>query len=292
MDWFLEPFALGFQQRALLGGLIAVSMTSVVGVWLVLRGMNFFGDAFVHGVLPGIAAAVLFDFSPYLGAAVAAFAMVLGVEAVHRWTTLKEDTGIGLLFVGMMALGVTIISKATSYTGSLTSILFGDIMGVTRTDLIAQTVMAVVIIAASLVLYRPLLALSFSPQKARSLGMHPKLTHILLLVLIAAAVIGSFRAVGTLLVFGLLVGPPAFAALVARTVKQMFVISLLVGAFSVWLGLMISYHLGTAGSATMALVPITMFFVMLIAKQIFRQVRDRQDRRASSALDPLKGTLE
>ncbi|NLT31670.1 MAG: metal ABC transporter permease, partial [Propionibacterium sp.] len=157
---------------------------------------------------------------------------------------------------------------------------------------ITQGSMAAVVIVVSLVLYRPLLALSFSPQKAESLGMHPKLTHVLLLVLIAAAVIGSFQAVGTMLVFGLLVGPPAFAALVARTVKQMFVISVVVGAFSVWLGLMLSYHLGTAGSATMALVPITLFFAMLIIKQTVRRVRDNQRRRASSALDPLKGTLE
>lgn len=294
MDWLLEPFALGFQQRALIGGLIAASMASVVGVWLVLRGMNFFGDAFVHGVLPGIAAAVLFDFSPYLGAGIAAVAMVLGVEAVHRFTTLKEDTGIGLLFVGMMALGVVIISKANSYTGSLTSILFGDIMGVTRTDLITQGGIAAAVIIGSLVLYRPLLVSAFSPEKAESLGMRPKLTHVLLLVLIAAAVIGSFQAVGTMLVFGLLVGPPAFAALIARTVKQMFVISILVGAFSVWAGLVISYHLGTAGSATMALVPITMFFVMLAITRIVHRVRRgrAEQARISSAIDPLKGTLE
>ena len=130
MDWFLEPFLLGFQQRALIGGLAAGVMSSVVGVWLVLRGMSFFGDAFVHGVLPGIAAATIFGFNPYLGAAVAALVMVGGIELIHRQTALKEDTAIGLLFVGMMALGVAIISKSSSYTGSLANILVGDIFGV------------------------------------------------------------------------------------------------------------------------------------------------------------------
>ena len=109
MHWFVEPFLLGFQQRALIGGLIAAVMCSAVGVWMVLRGMSFFGDAFVHGVLPGIAAAVLFDFSPYLGAAVAAVIMVGGIEFIHRQTSLREDTAIGLLFVGMMALGVAMV---------------------------------------------------------------------------------------------------------------------------------------------------------------------------------------
>jgi ABC-type Mn2+/Zn2+ transport system permease subunit len=273
VDWLIEPFALGFQQRALVGGLVAALMCSVVGVWLVLRGMSFFGDAFVHGVIPGIAAAVLFDFSPYLGAAVAAAAMVGGMQLIYRTTTLKEDTSIGLLFVGMMALGVVIISRAESYTGSLTAILFGDALGVTWEDIRIQAIMAVVVILFAVLLYRPLMALSFSRAKAESLGMHPKLTHGLLLVLIATAVIGSFQAVGTMLVFGLLVGPPATAALVSRTVPVMFAVSTAIAAVSVVVGLGLSYHLGTAGSATMALVPIVLFFIVLAVRETLRRIR-------------------
>jgi ABC-type Mn2+/Zn2+ transport system permease subunit len=276
VDWLIEPFALGFQQRALVGGLVAALMCSVVGVWLVLRGMSFFGDAFVHGVIPGIAAAVLFDFSPYLGAAVAAAAMVGGMQLIYRTTTLKEDTSIGLLFVGMMALGVVIISRAESYTGSLTAILFGDALGVTWADIRIQAIMAVVVILFAVLLYRPLMALSFSRVKAESLGMHPKLTHGLLLVLIATAVIGSFQAVGTMLVFGLLVGPPATAALVSRTVPVMFAVSTGIAAVSVVVGLGLSYHLGTAGSATMALVPIVLFFIVLAVRETLRRIRPRR----------------
>ena len=266
VDWFLEPFALGVQQRALIGGLTAGVMSSVVGVWLVLRGMSFFGDAFVHGVLPGIAAAVLFDFSPLLGAGVAAVVMVGGIEFVHRHSRLREDTGIGLLFVGMLALGVAIISKSRSYTGSLTSILFGDAFGASEPDLLCQAILAAIVVIAAVVLYRPLLVLTLSAQKAQTLGMRPRLVHALLLVLIAAAVIGSFQTVGTLLVFGQLVGPPATAALVARTVPRMFVWSIALSAFSVWLGLALSFHLGIAGSATMALVAVAVFFLVLTTK--------------------------
>jgi ABC-type Mn2+/Zn2+ transport system permease subunit len=273
VDWLIEPFALGFQQRALVGGLVAALMCSVVGVWLVLRGMSFFGDAFVHGVIPGIAAAVVVGFSPYLGAAVAAAAMVGGMQLVYRTTTLKEDTSIGLLFVGMMALGVVIISRAESYTGSLTAILFGDALGVTWADIRVQAIMAVVVILFAILLYRPLMTLSFSPAKSESLGMHPKLTHALLLVLIATAVIGSFQAVGTMLVFGLLVGPPATAALVSRTVPMMFAVSTGIAAVSVVVGLGLSYHLGTAGSATMALVPIVLFFIVLAVRETLRRIR-------------------
>ncbi len=263
MEFFTEPFTLAFQQRALIGGALAALMSSVVGTWLVLRGMSFFGDAFVHGVVPGIAAAVVLDINPLLGAAVAAGIMVIAIETVHRQTVLSEDTSIGLLFVGMLALGVVIISRLDSYSGSLTSILFGDALGVTASDLVGQAVLAVIIIAIALALYRPLLALSFNAEKAELLGMNPKRAHAALLVLIAAAVIGSYQSVGTLLVFGLLVGPPATASLIARTVPRMMVYAIIIALFSVWFGLTLSYHLNTAGSATMALVPIVLFFIVL-----------------------------
>ena len=277
MEWLLEPFALGFQQRALMGGALAGLMSAVVGTWLVLRGMSFFGDAFVHGVVPGIAAAIVLDINPVIGAAIAALIMVLAIESVHRQTSLSEDTAIGLLFVGMLALGVVILSRLDTYSGSLTTILFGDALGVTMTDVIAQAILAAAIIAAATVLYRPLLALSFNPDKAELLGMRPKTTHAALLVLIAAAVIGSYQSVGTLLVFGLLVGPPATAALLARTVPRMMIIAAAIALVSVWLGLSISYWLGTAGSATMALVPIVLFFIVLIAKRLIGASRNREE---------------
>jgi manganese/iron transport system permease protein len=270
-QWLLEPFALGFQQRALLGGAVAGVMCAVVGTWLVLRGMSFFGDAFVHGIIPGIAAAVVFDFSPILGAAVAAVVMVAGIELVHRQTALKEDTGIGLLFVGMLALGVVIISTTDTYAGSLTTILFGDVLGVTAAGVAQSAALAVVVIVVALLLYRPLLALAFDRTKADALGMRPARTHALLLVLIATAVIGSYQSVGTLLVFGLLVGPPATAALVARTVPMMMLLAVGIALVSVWLGLVLSFHLGTAGSATMALVPIAAFFVTLAVTRLRRR---------------------
>jgi manganese/iron transport system permease protein len=194
--------------------------------------------------------------------------MVAAIEWINRQTSLREDTGIGLLFVGMLALGVVIISKSSSYTGSLTEILFGDVLGVTSADLVAQAVLAVLAIGASLLLYRPLLALAFSERKAEVLGMNPRRAHAALLVLIAATIIGSYQAVGTLLIFGLLVGPPATAALLARTVRRMMVIAVAIGLFSVWLGLVLSYYLGTAGSATIALTPIVIFFLVLAGTRV------------------------
>ena len=275
MDWVLEPFELGFQQRALLGGGLAALMASTVGTWLVLRGMSFFGDAFVHGVVPGVAAAVVLDINPLLGAAVAAAVMVVAIELVQRKTVLGEDTSIGLLFVGMLALGVVIISRMDSYSGSHTSILFGDALGVTTADIVGQLIVLGVVLIASLLLYRPLVALSLSRDKAELLGMRPRMAHAALLILIALAVIGSYQSVGTLLVFGLLVGPPATASLLTGTIRSMMIVAGAIGIFSVWAGLVLSYHWGIAASATMALVPIVLFFLVMSFQSLLRAIRQR-----------------
>ncbi|MGB7861057.1 MAG: zinc ABC transporter permease AztB [Acidimicrobiia bacterium] len=268
MDWLIEPFELAFQQRALVGGALAAIALAFVGTWVVIRGMSFLGDALVHGVVPGIALAILLDFNVMLGAVAAAVVMLLGINLVHRQTTFSEDTGIGLLFVGMLGLGVILISGTASYTGNLTAILFGDALGVGRSDLLTLSVVAAITVAASAVFYRPFLVLSFNEQKATLLGMRPRLAHFVMLGMITIAIVGSFQTVGTLLVFGLLIGPAATAALLARRVPVIMGLAALIGVASVVLGLVISFHLNTAGSATMALVPIVLFFAVLTAKSI------------------------
>ena len=276
MDWLTAPFELAFQQRALMAGSLAALTTSVVGTWIVIRGMTFLGDALVHGVIPGIALAILLGFNPLIGAAIAALVMIWGINMVHRQTTFSEDTGIGLLFVGMLGLGVILISKSVSYSGSLTGILFGDVLGVTQIDLVVLAIITAIAISTSVLFYRHFLVLSFNEQKAQLYGLHPRFTHVLLLGLIVLAIVGSFQTVGTLLVFGLLVGPPATAALLVRRVPAMMAVAALIGVFSVVAGLIISYHANTSGSATMAVIPIVLFFVVLTARNVSASFRDRR----------------
>lgn len=273
MDWLLEPFELAFQQRALIGGALAALALALVGTWVVIRGMSFLGDALVHGVVPGIALAILFDFSVLVGALAAAGVMLAGINLVHRQTTFSEDTSIGLLFVGMLGIGVILISRTESYTGSLTAILFGDALGVTGGDVVLLGVLVILTVVATVVFYRPFLALSFNEQKASLLGLRPRLAHIALLGLITLAIVGSFQTVGTLLVFGLLVGPAATAALLVRRVPVMMGVAAVIGVLSVAMGLILSYHLDTSGSATMAVVPIVIFFMTLSVKSALRHKR-------------------
>ncbi len=268
MGWLLEPFEPEFMQRALLAGMLAVVASSVVGTWVVLRGLTFIGDALAHGVIPGMALAVLWGFNLTVGALLTAAVMVGGISLVKRRARLAEDTGVGLLFVGMLALGVIIISKSRSFATDVQSLLFGDILGVTWSDLAFQAAVATVVVAASVLGYRAFLALSFNEAKAGSLGLRPGLTHLLLLGLVALAIVSSFQAVGTLLVFGLLVGPPATAALLVRRVWVGMLVSVVLGWLAVVLGLVLSYQHGTAAGATMAGLSVAIFFVVLLSQEL------------------------
>ncbi len=275
MDLITEAFEPAFMQRALIGSLVAVVATSLVGTWVVLRGLAFLGDALAHGVIPGIALAVLWGFSPVLGALVAALLMSGLVTVVSSRTAVREDTGIGLLFVGMLSLGIIIVSRADSFATEVTALLFGDVLGVTRSDIAGQALAAAFVVVATVVLYRPFLALTFNRDKAVTLGMRPGLAQAALLGLLALSIVASFQAIGTLLVFGLLIGPPATASLLVQRVPAIMITSIALGAFAVASGLVISFHHGTAGGATMAGIAVAQFFVVLMGREAVTAARSR-----------------
>lgn len=267
MDLITEAFEPAFMQRALLGSLIAVIATSLVGTWVVLRGLAFLGDALAHGVIPGIALAVLWGFSPIIGALCAALVMSGLVTVVSSRTAVREDTGIGLLFVGMLSLGIIIVSRARSFANEVTSLLFGDVLGITVDDIRGQAVATLLVLAVTVVFYRPFLALTFNRDKAFTLGMRPALAQAMLLGILAVSIVASFQAIGTLLVFGLIVGPPATASLLVRRVPAIMILSMLLGAIAVVAGLLISFHHGTAGGATIAGLSVAQFFVVLTVRE-------------------------
>ena len=273
IDFFTDAFGSDLTQRALLGGLLAAATTALVGTWVVVRGLAFLGDALAHGLLPGIAVAAVWGFDLSIGALLSAALMIGGVNLVNRTTRLSNDTAIGLLFVAMLAIGVIIISREPTYAGDLTSFLFGDVLGVSAADLwLSATVLAVTVVAM-LVGHRSFLALAIDPAKAMTLRLRPGLAHAALLTLLAFSVVASFRAVGTLLVFGLLVAPPATAVLIVRRLPVAMVVAVLLGWLAVVLGLAISYHAETAASATVAGVAVAQFFVVLAVTEARSRLR-------------------
>ncbi len=269
-DWWIAPFTDNvFMRQALWSGLLAVLATSTVGTWVVLRGMSFFGEALGHGVLPGIAIAFILGGDTMLGAVIAALLMVYGINLIRSHSPLTEDSSIGLLYVGFLALAVVIMSSNSgAYSGDLTRFLFGSITGVTDGDLVRQIVISGITLVGVVVLHRAFLVMTFDEVQAQLMGLRPRLAHAGLLALLAIAIVASFQAVGNLLVFAFLVAPPSTAAMLVRRVPAIMVAATALGAIAVVVGLLISYHHDTAAGATMALGTVVLFLFALVIRSV------------------------
>ena len=277
MNVMVTPFlSNAFMVHALIAGILVSVACAIAGTFVILRGLAFIGDALAHGVLPGIAVSLLAGFSGIIGAAVGAAFMIGGITLITRRSRLSSDTAIGLLFIGMLALGVVIVSRSNSFSGDLTSILFGEILGIGMQAILIQLIGTIVIAIIAVICARPFLLLSFDPEQAEVAGFSVSLYHNVMLFMIALTVIVSFQTVGTLLVFGLLIAPAGAGALLARRIEVMMAWAVLFGALSMYFGLLISYHFNLAAGASIILVAIVIFFIVFIL-QNFR------NRRASPA---------
>jgi len=253
-------------------GLLAVVMVGIVcaavGTYVVLRGMAFFGDALAHAILPGVAVGYLISggargpvFWWGLGTAVLT---AIGIGAVSKGAQVKEDTAIGIIFAGMFALGIALISTARSYAVDLAHFLFGDVLGVSASDLWLTGVMVGIVLLTILALYKEFLVLSFDPILAVTLRLPSTLLHYLLLVLIALTIVISLQTVGVALMVAMLVTPAATAYLLTRRLPAMMVLAAFIGALSGVVGLYISYYVSVASGAAIVLVCTACFLLALL----------------------------
>jgi zinc/manganese transport system permease protein len=268
MAWLFDPFDVAFMQRALLGGVLAAVTCAVVGTWVVVRGMAFLGEALSHGMLPGVAVAVLAGWPPVVGAAVSAGVMGVGVGVVSRRAGLSHDTSIGLLFVGMLALGVTIVSRSRSFATDVTAILFGDVLAIRSGDLVLLAAALVVLVGTTALLHRAFMALAFDPRTAATLRLRPRATQVAMVLLVSAAVVTSYQALGTLLVVALLLAPPAAARQWTRRLPSTMVLAALCGAGAVVAGLLVSWHAGTAGGASIASCAVVLVALSVAGRRV------------------------
>ncbi len=269
MEWLVTPFSSNsFMVHALIAGVLVSIACAIAGTFVILRGLAFIGDALAHGVLPGIAVALLVGFSGMIGAAVGAAVMIGGITLITQRSRLSSDTAIGLLFVGMLSLGVVIVSRSNSFSGDLTRILFGEILGISVSAILIQLAATVVIAGMAIICARPFLLLSFDPEQAEVAGFSSRLYHSIMLFMIAITVIVSFQTVGTLLVFGMLIAPAGAGALLARRVEAMMAWAMLFGVLSMYFGLLISYHFNLAAGASIVLVTVAIFFIVFVIQNL------------------------
>jgi ABC-type Mn2+/Zn2+ transport system permease subunit len=269
MSWLIDPFKYGFMQSAALAGVLVGITCASLGVFVVLRRMAFIGDAMSHAILPGLVISYLQRFNLFAGALIAGVATAIGIGWLSRRRDVREDSAIGILFTGMFALGVLLISTVKSYA-DFSHMLFGYILGVTDSQLVFFALIALVVIGVLILLHKELELTSFDPLHAQAIGLSADRMRYVLLVLMALAVIGATQAVGVVLTNALLIIPAATAALLTQRLLPMTLISCAVAVVSSLAGLLVSYHLNVASGAAIVLVTIVCFAAAWVWSRVRR----------------------
>ncbi len=283
MNWltlFSEPLGYAFMQRGILAALMVGVVSALVGTYVVLRGMAFFGDALAHSILPGVAIGYLVGNGAreplFWWALVAAIISSLGIGAITRGAKIREDTAIGVVFAGMFALGIALISTVRDYSVDLAHFLFGDILGVTPADLKLIAIFGGLIVFLVLIFYKEFLVLTFDPLLAVTLRLPSKTLEILMLVLIALAIVVSLQAVGVALMVAMLITPAATAFLLTKRLPIMMVIAAVTATLSGVIGLYISFYASIASGAAIVLTNTAVFILAWNIRAIQRRwVRGR-----------------
>jgi ABC-type Mn2+/Zn2+ transport system permease subunit len=271
----LEPFEADFMRNGAAAAMLVGVLCGTVGCFVVMRGTALLAESVAHGVLPGVAVAVLLSAGTSgepARAAVLAGALAGGVVTaggtalILRRTRLREDTATAVMFVFMLALGVLLISRVEGFAVDLTAFLFGDVLSVPDWEVALTGGLAVAVLLVLWALYRPFVLVSFDRRRAASLGVPVERTELALMVLLAVAVVVGFTVVGALLVLGLLIPPPAAAGLVTRRLPAMMAVSAAIAAASGPLGLLISWHFEVAAGASIVLVAVGAFAVTALLR--------------------------
>lgn len=264
----LEPLSYPFMLRGLTAGILVGIVCAVVGTYVVLRGMAFFGDALAHTILPGVALGYLVSggaretlFWWALGTAVLA---ALGIGAISKNSQVKEDTAIGVIFAGMFALGIALISTVRSYAVDLSHFLFGDVLGVSSQSLWLILIFGGLVLLVVAAFYKEFLVLSFDPILAMTFRMPMNLLNNLLLTMIAVTVAVSMQTVGVALMVAMLVTPAATAYLLTRRLWMMMIVAAVIGASSSVIGLYLSYYLNIASGAAIVLTATAVFAIVFM----------------------------
>jgi manganese/iron transport system permease protein len=263
-SWIVAPLAYGFMQRGMLAAVLVGILCAIVGCYVVLRSMAFLGDALAHAVLPGVAIAYLMGANLLMGALAAAVVVALLISLFSRQGTIKEDTAIGIVFAAALALGVALISSVRTYAVDLTHIMFGNVLGVSPTDVWLIAGIGAAVLLTVLAFYRQFLVIAFDPVLAATQRLPVERLRMLLLLLIALTIVVSLQTVGVGLVAAMLVTPGATAYLLTRRLPTMMMVAALIGAVASISGLYLSYYINIASGAAVVLVATALFTAVFL----------------------------
>ncbi len=265
LHYISDPLTYPFMLRGLTAAVLVGVVCAIVGSYVVLRGMAFFGDALAHAILPGVAVGYLAGAGEraavFWGALIAAILTSLGIGAISKGGKLREDTAIGIVFAGMFALGIALISTVRTYAVDLAHFLFGNVLGVTTSDLWLTGGFASLVLLLVFAFYKEFLVVAFDPVLSATLRIPATFLNYLLFVLIAITTVVALQTVGVALMMAMLVTPPATAYLLTRRLPAMMLTGALIGACSGIVGLYLSFYAGLPSGAAIVLVTTAIFLI-------------------------------
>jgi len=264
----LEPLQYSFMQRAIIELILIGSLTSIIGVFLVLRNLAFLGEALSHGVFPGIILSFLLKVNLLVGAVVSGIITIIGISLISKDRKTSANTATGILFTTMLALGIVLISTVRNYKADLTSLLLGDILAVTWNDIALTLIVSVIVIATLRLLWKKLIIVSFDPSFASSIGINVARLDMILYFLISLSIVVAIPAVGNLLVVALSIIPAATARLSTNRIGPMVILSVIYGTLISVIALYLTYYLQVATGATIVLLQAGWFLVVFSLKRL------------------------
>lgn len=264
MSFLLDPLAFSFFQRALMAALLVGILCPILGTYVVLRGMAFLGDALAHIILPGVVIAFLLGIPLVIGALVMGILTAFGIGALSNRNGLREDSAIGVIFAGAFALGIAMLSATDGYAVDLTHFLFGNLLGVSVTDLWTMLGLSVVVLVLIVLFFKELQVVSFDPTLAHTLRLPVRTFDYLLLVMIAVTIVVALQAVGVSLMLAMIVTPAASASLVTQRLLPMMICGAILGAISGFVGLYASFYLEIASGPSVVLVATLIFGIIFV----------------------------
>lgn len=263
LDLLLEPLQYEFMLRALGATAIAAIVCAVLSCWLVLIGWSLMGDAVSHAVLPGVVLAYVLGAPFALGALVFGFLAVALIGLIRDTSRVKEDAAIGIVFTTLFALGLVLISVTPSQT-DLNHILFGNVLGVSASDLVQIALLAAVAFAVLLLKRRDLTLFAFDPIHAFAIGLSPRVLGALLLGVLALTAVVALQVVGVVLVVAMLIIPGATAHLLTDRFGRMLVIAPTLSAVSSVVGIYLSYWLDASSGGLVVVVQGAVFALVYL----------------------------
>ena len=274
-----EPLSYSFIQRGMLALILVGGVSAVVGCFVVVRGMSFFGDALAHSILPGVAISYTASggyvaSNLFIGGLGAGIVSALVIAWLTRKVEVKEDSAIAIVFVTMFALGIAIVSTQASYAADLSHILFGSINGISQSDLLMVAAMGAAVLLIIALLYKEFQIISFDLSLAHSLRLPVEFLRILLLILIALTIVASLQAVGIALMLALLITPAATARLLVKRLHHMIVIASLLGIVSGVVGFYASYYLDIPSGACIVLTTSVIFGLVFLLQSGWSRMRE------------------